>query len=408
MIITSLSKEERSPVTDNDNPIGRKKYRSSNGNPRPYFDKNAKRFKAPAVIELPNGERRKTIGTGRRKMDAERNRDKNIQLILSEIKSANQDLSLVPDFCQHWLDHVKPVEDLKRKTRIGYQTAIDKHIRPAFFNIKVRNLRREDVQKLYASMTKSGLSRSAINQVASLLNQVFDEAFVSGYVPINLPRTVKIPKRKKLVPTYFTYEETLLIKRAAVESGDWANWALALLLGLRQGERLGLRWSDVQIDGTNPKLLIRNTLSRVKNQGLVLEDVKTKSSNRDIPLPIEVAQLLIEHRRNQIKQRLLCGEKWIDSDHVFTTTNGSPVDPANDRKAWIDLLKIANVKFLKLHAARHTAATILLGLGNELLVISKILGHSSIHTTAEFYAHVQDTTKLAALVSFGPELLSVK
>jgi integrase len=408
MIITSLSKEERSLVSDNDKPIGRKKYRSSNGNPRPYFDNNAKRFKAPAIIVLPNGEIKKTYGTGKRKIDAERKRDKNVQEILSVIKAENQDLSLIPDYCQHWLDNVKPSDDLKRKTRIGYQTAIDKHIRPVFSNIKVRNLRREDLQKLYSSMSKSGLSRSSINQVSSLLNQVFDEAFASGYVDINLPRTVKIPKRKKLTPIYFTYEETIEIKKTAVESGEWLIWSLALLLGLRQGERLGLRWSDVHLDGPEPKLVIRNSLTRISGIGLVLEDLKTESSSRDIPLPIEIVHMLKEHRRNQIELKLQLGEKWLHLDFVFTSSSGTAIDPANDRKSWVNLLKKAKVRYLKLHAARHTSATILLGLGNELLVISKILGHSSIHTTAEFYAHVQNTSKLAALISFGPELLGVK
>jgi integrase len=406
MIITSLSKEERSLMPTNDKPIVSKKYRSSNGNPRPYFDKTAKRFKAPAIIELPNGTKRTVIGTGKRKIDAERKRDLNVEKILSEIKTANQDLSLVPDYCQHWLDSVKPCEDLKRKTRIGYQSTIDKHIRPAFEGIKVRSLRREDLQKLYSNMSKNGLGRSSINQVASLLNQAFDEAFASGYVNSNVPRTVKIPKRKKLMPIYFTYEETVEIKKSAVEKGEWLNWSLALLLGLRQGERLGLRWSDVQLEALEPKLLIRSSLTRISGVGLVLEDLKTDSSNRDIPLPLEIVHMLKEHRKLQIEKRLRLGEKWNVQDFVFTCSNGSPIDPANDRKAWVQLLKSANVRFLKLHAARHTSATILLGLGNELLVISKILGHSSIHTTAEFYAHVQNTSKLAALISFGSELLS--
>ena len=312
---------------------------------------------------------------------------------------------MVGDYCQHWLDNIKPTVDLRRRTKVGYQNAINKWIHPNLGDLRISELTREDIQGLYSLMGNANKSRSSMNQVRAVLSQSMDEAMVSGYVKSNLVKFVKLPKKKKPDPVYLTYEEVMAIKKTALMMGSWLRWALALLYGVRQGECLGLRWEDVSID--EGVLRVRKSLGRVTGRGLLLEDLKTSSSIRDLPLPNEMIELFRQHKRKQLEQRLLAGSDWIESGHVFTTNIGTPIDNGNDRKAWDRLLKSSGVRAIKLHAARHTAATMLLGRGTDIVVVSKLLGHSNIQTTVEYYAHVRKDSKLQAIRNLGPDLLKI-
>jgi len=392
-------------MIESDKPSTRKRYRSKNGQPRTYFDNNTGRYIAPGVVYLPNGERKLVRGSGVRKSIAEAKRDRLVKKYESLIEIDSRDLSLVGDYCQHWLDNVKPSTDLRRRTRVGYQNAINKWIRPYLGHTRIGDLNREDIQQLYAQMGKSNKSRSSMNQVRAVLSQALDEAMVSGYIKSNLVKFVKLPKKKRPTPIYLSTEEVLAIKKRAIEKGEWLRWALALLYGMRQGECLGLRWEDVSF--TNESLQVRRSQGRVAGKGLVLEDLKTSSSVRNLPLPNEILELFKQHKRKQLEQRLKLGTNWIETGQVFTTSIGTPVDNGNDRKAWDKLLRESGVRPIKLHAARHTAATTFLANGTDIVVVSELLGHSNIQTTVEYYAHVKDDSKLKAISSLGQELLSI-
>jgi len=392
-------------MIESDKPSTRKRYRSKNGQPRTYFDNNTGRYIAPGVVYLPNGERKLVRGSGVRKSIAEAKRDRLVKKYESLIEINSRDLSLVGDYCQHWLDNVKPSTDLRRRTRVGYQNAINKWIRPYLGRTRIGDLTREDIQQLYAQMSKSNKSRSSMNQVRAVLSQTLDEAMVSGHIKSNLVKFVKLPKKKRPNPVYLTTEEVLAIKKRAIEKGEWLRWALALLYGMRQGECLGLRWEDISF--TNESLQVRRSQGRVAGKGLVLEELKTSSSVRNLPLPKEILELFKQHKREQLEQRLKLGTNWIETGQVFTTKIGTPIDNGNDRKAWDKLLQESGVKPIKLHAARHTAATTFLANGTDIVVVSKLLGHSNIQTTVEYYAHVKEDSKLRAINGLGKELLSI-
>jgi integrase len=392
-------------MIESDKPNTRKRYRSKNGQPRTYFDNNTGRYIAPGVVNLPNGERKLVRGSGVRKSIAEAKRDRLVKKYESLIEINSRDLSLVGDYCQHWLDNVKPPTDLRRRTRVGYQNAINKWIRPYLGRTRVGDLTREDIQQLYTQMSKSNKSRSSMNQVRAVLSQALDEAMVSGHIKSNLVKFVKLPKKKRPNPIYLTTEEVLTIKKKAIEKGQWLRWALALLYGMRQGECLGLRWEDVSF--TNKSLQVRRSQGRVAGKGLVLEELKTSSSVRNLPLRDELLELFKQHKREQLEQRLKLGANWIETGQVFTTTIGTPIDNGNDRKAWDKLLRESGVRPIKLHAARHTAATTFLANGTDIVVVSKLLGHSNIQTTVEYYAHVKEDSKLKAINGLDKELLSI-
>lgn len=152
---------------------------------------------------------------------------------------------------------------------------------------------------------------------------------------------------------------------------------------IRQGEALALRWSDLDLG--SGLLTVRHTLEIGTR---VLADPKTDSGRRTLRLPSSVVDSLHGHRRHQAEARLAAGSSWIDRDLVFTTRHGRPLSARNVLRGLHADLKRAGLRRQRFHDLRHAYATLQLELGEELGVISKMLGHSQISTTADVYAHL--------------------
>ena len=205
----------------------------------------------------------------------------------------------------------------------------------------------------------------------------------------------------------YTIEEVRLIFQAAEERRNAARWAVALALGLRQGEVLGLHWPDVDLDDG----IIRIRSSRLrpeyehgcevpcgKKPGWCPERVqitdddglpKSKAGRRRVGLPPALVELLIAHRKEQDRERAIAGSMWSETGRVFTDQLGRAIKPNSDYHAWKALLKRAGVRDARLHDARHTAATVLLVLGVPERTVMGIMGWSSTGMAAR-YQHVSD------------------
>ena len=140
-------------------------------------------------------------------------------------------------------------------------------------------------------------------------------------------------------------------------------------LGLRQGELLALRWSDVNLEAGT--VTIRHT-----------RNAKTGEL---------AAAALRDHRRRQLEERLAVGRRWRDGDLVFTSPIGTPLDAANVTHRFQASLAAAGLPRQRFHDLRHACATLRLEQGEELAVVSRILGHASITTTANVYGHLTDS-----------------
>lgn len=187
-----------------------------------------------------------------------------------------------------------------------------------------------------------------------------------------------------VVPTDVEVDKILAAAR-----GRWnaARWSVALALGLRQGEALGLRWSDVDLD--EGVLHVRQALMRVTGKGIVFGTPKSETSKRSLAIPASLLVSLRAHRKQQNEKRLLAGDHWTDSGLVFTLEDGRPIDPSVDARRWRKLLAEANVRHYRLHDARHAAGTLLVAQGVDVRVAMAMLGHSSLKVTMR-YQHVVD------------------
>jgi integrase len=165
---------------------------------------------------------------------------------------------------------------------------------------------------------------------------------------------------------------------------------LALATGLRQGELLGLRWDDVASDCS--AVTVRNSLQRIRGQGLQLVPPKTDRSRRTVPLPASAAAVVRAHRDRQVFEQQRAGSEWYDAGaggFVFCTVIGRPLDASTSGGVWWRGIRAkAGLERVRFHDLRHAAASFLLAEGVGLREVMEQLGHSSIALTANVYAHV--------------------
>lgn len=162
---------------------------------------------------------------------------------------------------------------------------------------------------------------------------------------------------------------------------------------MRQGELLALHWADVDLD--SGILQVRGTLHRVPGvsvsdkSGLVISDPKTSHSRRPVRLCAVAVDALKGHRTRQLQERLALGAAWHDQDLVFTNSIGRPCEARNViRTSYKPLLERAGVPYVKFHALRHSAATLLLAQGIHPAIVAQMLGHTTISMTIDTYSHV--------------------
>jgi integrase len=202
-----------------------------------------------------------------------------------------------------------------------------------------------------------------------------------------------------------TPEQAGTFLKAIKEDRLQALYMAALSLGLRQGEALGLRWQDVDIDQRT--LRINHALQRVDGEVRLVEP-KTIRSRRTLPLPESVIQSLRSHRVRQKEERLKAGEHWQEGGFVFTTTIGTPLDPRNVLREYHAALKRTGLPRFRFHDLRHSCASLLLAQGVQPRTVMEILGHSQISLTMNTYAHVMPSMMRDAADAMDKALGAVK
>ncbi len=184
----------------------------------------------------------------------------------------------------------------------------------------------------------------------------------------------------------WTAEQVAAFFDATLEQPAHAVYVLAFTTGMRVGELLGLTWADVDLDAG--RLTVQRALQRQNEAGLVFVTPKSARSRRTILLSRRAIDALALHRDRQAFQRRAAGDGWRDRGLVFTNLTGGPLDPSWQRETFYQTLKSAGLPKIRLHDARHTAATLLLGRGVHPKIVSEMLGHATIGLTLDTYSHL--------------------
>ncbi len=247
--------------------------------------------------------------------------------------------------------------------------------------------------------TRKPWSPSAVNKVAATVAQMLEDSLAQGLVARNVAAKVdRIPSVHKEMDTYSPEEVNQLLARAAVDRNGH-GWHLALS-GLRRGEIAGLRWTD--IDFVNNTLSVAN--NRTSAGGKTVEgDPKSNSSRRTLPLTGTLKVALEAAKLRQKRERLALGPDYGSGGYVMSNeVVGEPYNPAVLSRYWARAAREAGVRHIRLHDARHTAATTLHLQGVPVAVIAAWIGHSDASFTMKVYAHSQnDALKDAAKVLGG-------
>jgi Site-specific recombinase XerD len=293
------------------------------------------------------------------------------------------------DFLADWLvSWVKPT--VKPKTFSSYHDTARLHLVPTLGRIRLAKLTPQHVQAMLNERRASGLSPRTVAYVRSILSIALARALKLGLVQRNVVQLVDRPNvaRHEIQPLTIEQSRALLV--AARDHRLGALFSVALALGLRKGEALGLRWQDVDFEAGS--LVISGALQRI-GRSLVRTETKNNASRRMLRTPAAALRSLREHRVKQKEERLLAGEKWQDSGLVFTTTLGTPLDPRNVLRQFARVLTAAGIAHVRFHDLRHSCATLLLAQGVPARVVQDILGHSAIRVTMDVYSHVMPSMR---------------
>lgn len=377
----------------------------SDGEGSIYFDASRKRYVGSYVVGWRDGKpiRKKVSGTSRAAAAAKL-RELREKVAAGELPSGR--LPTVAEWMTYWLDQIA-AHKVRPSTMRGYRTYVDCYINPLLGDRRIDRLTPEHIADAWHQLQTVGrpgvpnprpLSPTSALQAHRVLARALKVAHQRGIVTRNVATLLDAPTPADVEMEPLTKADARKVLNAAKGRRNAARWSVALSLGLRQGEALGLKWDHVDLEAGT--VAVRRALSRVKGKGLVLGPVKSRAGRRTIKVPGPLLAELKTHRVRQNTEKLAAGSFWLTevgniegdttaNDLVFTHEDGRAIDPKLDWMAWKQLLDAAGVPDRRLHDARHTAATLLLAQGVPPRVVMEILGHSRITVTSK-YQHVLD------------------
>jgi integrase len=253
----------------------------------------------------------------------------------------------VGEWLTYWLENVA-APAVRENTLSGYRVAVNVHLIPGVGAHGLDRLEPEHLERLYTKMVRSGSSPATANQAHRTIRTALGVAERRGRITRNPATLAKAPRPDEIEVEPYSVDEVRQLLKAAGERRNSVRWGIALALGLRQGEALGLRWPDVDLEGgtlwvrrgrlrprythgcggscgRKPGYCPRRVLARPET-----DDTTSRAGRRAVGLPAELVALLMHHREEQDRERAMAGQLWRDSGYVFATPVGEPINPNTD------------------------------------------------------------------------------
>lgn len=338
-------------------------------------------------------------------------------------------------FLSRWLaETVAP--NLAPLTHATYESHVRNYIVPALGHVRIDRLRVTDVQSWLHRLPRecqccaqgkdarraehnnarccavgkcchSCPSARTIRDARAVLRSGLSSAIREELVQRNVAVLVSTPRQRKRHVVPWTSEEARRFLESARDDDDpmYAAYVLVVVLGLRKGEVLGLRWDAIDFPGR--ELVIDHQLQRVR-RSLLYRETKTEASDASLPMPEIVTTALELRRGQQAAAKVEAGAAWQAAsdgpDLVFTGRYGTPVDPRTMNTRFTDRCEEAGVRRLTVHDARRTCATLLVDLDVHPRVIMRVLRHADQAVTMEIYAKASSEGTREALRRLGESL----
>lgn len=341
-------------------------------------------------IDAPGGRHRRSV-SGTDKATVLRK----LKRLRDEVESGVVGIDItMAEWCERWMTICRDERGLKPSTLYGYQSYLDTWVLPHIGKTKLRRLTVDHIRRVYTAMRDADRSPASIRQCHAILRRCLKVAEREQRIARNVADLIDVPVPPKRPHGQLTSIQAKRVLRAAQTPRELARLACALILGLRQGEALGLRWSDIDLKAGT--LEVSAALHVVRGQGVALGTPKSASSLRIIPMPAGVVTIMTAWRQEAGR-----GAEW-----VFPGADGQAErDFRADWQRWSDALTRAGVPHVPLHGARGTAASLLGELGVPDRIIADILGHADVRVTQGHYLQSRRSQLLDALTEAAGELL---
>ena len=345
-----------------------------------------------AVIDLdrgPDGQRRQTTRSFPTRAEAY------AWLAEMNAKSGAEGPSL-GQWLTGWADRLG---HLRESTAVSYRGHIANYLIPLLGDIPLAELGAGEVEALHEMLAAAGISTALARRIHATLSSALADAERDGLIEHNPCSKVRPPRGQRYEPAVWSSPQAARFLEVTAGDDLAGLWRLALLLGMRRGELLGLRWRDIDLDAGT--LTVRTTRTLVGDQ-VVEGPPKSARSRRVLPLDPRTVEVLGRHWKQQTRQAL--DGVWGPVEYVFTDPNGQPLHPAWVSRRFAEILDRLGLPPIRFHDLRHTSASLGLAAGESLKAVSARLGHSSIVVTADTYLTPPDTLARAATCWLAGEL----
>ena len=290
---------------------------------------------------------------------------------------------------------------IRPNTKAYYTNYIENHIIPGIGDVPLDKLTTIQIQRFYNNLQKSGrvqrknfpelrdksLSPRVVRGIHTLLHNCLEQAVAERLILTNPAQGCKLPQLEKKEMKILPQEKIGMYLAEAERRGLLAAFYLELTTGLRRGELLGLKWSDIDLEKGD--LRVQRQIGRI--DGKIIEmPLKTKNAYRTLPLSADAIDVLMQQRR-----------KTGNSEWVFPSPTGGPMSPDSVLHMLHRVLKRAGLPKVRFHDLRHTFATLALQNGVDIKTVSGMLGHFSAGFTLDTYAHVTTSAKREAAKTMG-------
>ena len=290
----------------------------------------------------------------------------------------------INEYMDSWLIIKKATR--RYATWLHYDRLVRRFINPALGNIKLKDLRADQIQGLINQLLKLGIGIYTVRKIQDVLKCALNQAVKQDVIIRNPAALVDPPPKPHREMAILTESQVSQLLVAAKGHRLEALFHLTITTGLRESEVLALKWSD--LDWVKQSLKVERQLERPHGEGVQFSAPKTAFGKRSIKLGSKTIEVLRNHYKRQQTERIAAGEAWKEFDLIFPSSVGAPIHQHNLWRAFKILLKQAGLPAFRFHDLRHTAASLLLNNGVPVIVVSRRLGHARASITSDVYGHL--------------------